>query len=95
MADIVHPSSGGEFLLYQTADGQTRIQCRFQSETIRLTQQQMAELFQVDKSGITRHLNDIYESGELSSEAVVARFATTPRRDYFSGLRTIPVASLG
>ncbi|MBL7220025.1 MAG: hydroxyacid dehydrogenase, partial [Phycisphaerae bacterium] len=41
MADIVHPSSNGEFLLYQTADGQTRIQCRFQGETIWLTQQQM------------------------------------------------------
>ncbi len=77
MADIVHPSSNGEFLLYQTADGQTRIQCRFQGETMWLTQQQMADLFQVDKSGVSRHLKSIYDSGELSPESVVAKFATT------------------
>jgi hypothetical protein len=77
MGDIAHLGSGGEFLLYQTADGQTRIQCRLQGETIWLTQQQMADLFQVDKSGISRHLKNIYESGELSQESVVAKFATT------------------
>ena len=67
---------GGEFLLYQTEDGRTRIECRFQGETVWLTQQQMAELFDVDKSGVSRHLRNIYESGELSQEATVARFAT-------------------
>ena len=77
MADIVHQNPGGEFLLYQTGDGQTRIQCRLQGETIWLTQQQMADLFQVDKSGVSRHLKNIYESGELSQDSVVAKFATT------------------
>lgn len=77
MAEIVPTNPGGEFLLYQTPDGRTRIQCRFAGETIWLTQQEMAELFQVDKSGISRHLRNIYETGELSQESVVAKFATT------------------
>jgi len=68
---------GGQFLLYQTEDGRSRIEVRMQGETVWLTQQQMAELFQVDKSGISRHLRNIYDSGELPAEAVVAKFATT------------------
>jgi len=74
--EMVPANPGGEFLLYQTQDGRTRIQCRFTGETIWLTQQQMAELFQVDKSGVSRHLKSIYETGELSPEATVASFAT-------------------
>lgn len=77
MAEMVPQDPIGEFLLYQADDGQTRIQCRFQGETLWLTQQQMAGLFQVDKSGISRHLNNIFESGELQSESVVAKYATT------------------
>lgn len=76
MPDIV-PHDPGEFLLYQTEDGRTRIECRFHDETLWLTQQQMADLFQVDKSGISRHLKNIYETAELSPDSVVARFATT------------------
>ncbi|MDI6451439.1 virulence RhuM family protein [Anaerobaca lacustris] len=75
-AEIIPTNPGGEFLLYQTQDGRTRIQCRFAGETIWLTQQQMAELFQVDKSRISRHLKNIYEEGELSAEATVAFYAT-------------------
>jgi len=77
MAEIVPTNPGGEFLLYQTQDGRIRIQCRLQGETLWLTQQEMAELFQVNKSGISRHLKNIYETGELSQESVVAKFATT------------------
>ena len=76
MAELSPASPGGEFLLYQTQDGRTRIQCRFAGETIWLTQQQMAELFQVDKSRISRHLKNIYEEGELSAEGTVAFYAT-------------------
>jgi len=65
-----------EIILYQTEDGRTRIQCRLQGETLWLTQQQMAELFGVDKSRVSRHLKNIYESGELSPEATVALYAT-------------------
>lgn len=65
-----------EFLLYQTEDGQIRIETRLQDETIWLTINQMARLFRVDKSGISRHLKNIYENGELRREATVAKFAT-------------------
>jgi len=77
MSDLVPNGSGGEILLYQTEDGQSRIECRLHGETIWLTINQMAELFGVDKAGISRHLKNIYETGELSHEAVVARFAAT------------------
>ena len=77
MADIAPQWPAGEFLLYQTEDGRTRIQCRFEGETLWLTQQQMADLFQVDKSGVSRHLRNIFDSGELAVDAVVAKFATT------------------
>ena len=63
-------------ILYQTEDGKTRIEVRLQGETVWLTLSQMAELFQVDKSGISRHLKNIYETGELRTEATVANFAT-------------------
>lgn len=77
MPDIARQGPAGEFLLYQTEDGRTRIQCRFEGETLWLTQQQMADLFQVDKSGVSRHLRNIFDSGELAVDAVVAKFATT------------------
>ena len=78
MTDTAAPGPDGrtELLLYQSMDGKTRIDVRLTGETLWLTQNQMAELFQVDKSGISRHLNNIYETGELSPESVVAKFAT-------------------
>ena len=74
---ISGPRAGTELLLYQTEDGQTRIEVRLVGETLWLTQNQMAELFQVDKSGISRHLKNVFETGELSPESVVAEFAAT------------------
>ena len=65
-----------EFLLYQTEDGRIRIETRMQDETVWLTMNQMAELFGVDKSGISRHLKSVYETGELDRGATVAKFAT-------------------
>ncbi len=76
MSDLVSRSEGGEFLLYQTEDGQSRIECRLYGESIWLTISQMAELFGVDKSGISRHLKNIYETGELRPGATVAEFAS-------------------
>lgn len=65
-----------EFLLYRTEDGKIRIETRMENETVWLTINHMAELFDVDKSGISRHLKNIFESGELQREATVAKFAT-------------------
>lgn len=70
------PNGQTELLIYQSQDGKTRIDVRLVGETLWLTQSQMAELFQVDKSGISRHLDNIYETGELAQEATVAKFAT-------------------
>ncbi len=66
-----------EILIYQTEDGQTHIQALLQNESVWLSLNQMAELFQRDKSVISRHISNIFEEGELSSESVVANFATT------------------
>ena len=60
---------GGEILLYQTEDGRTRIECRFEDETAWLTQAQMAELFQTTSQNITLHLKCIYAEGEQAEDA--------------------------
>jgi hypothetical protein len=58
-----------ELILYQTEDGRTRIQCRFEDETLWLTQAQMADLFQTTPQNITQHLTEIFAGGELVEEA--------------------------
>ncbi|MBL8480245.1 MAG: virulence RhuM family protein, partial [Sterolibacteriaceae bacterium] len=65
-----------EFLLYQTEDGQTRIEVRMVGETVWLNLNRMSELFGRDKSVISRHIRNVYEEGELSREGTVANFAT-------------------
>lgn len=59
----------GEFLLYQTDDGQTRVEVRFDGETAWLTQASMAELYQTTPQNITQHIAAVYEDGELDEEA--------------------------
>ena len=66
----------GEIIIYQTEDGLTRINVNMQNETVWLSLDQMAELFQRDKSTISRHIKNIYTEGELVREATVANFAT-------------------
>jgi hypothetical protein len=61
----------GDLLLYQTEDGRTRIECRFEGETVWLTQAMMAELFQTTLQNINLHLQNIYEEGELDPEATI------------------------
>ena len=67
---------GGEFLLYQTEEGRTRLEVRFQNETVWLSLNQMADLFQRDKSVISRHIKSVFAEGELSPGATVAKSAT-------------------
>lgn len=61
--------SAAEVILYQTEDGQARVECRFEGETLWLTQAQMAALFQTTPQNITLHLRAIYEEGELDEAA--------------------------
>lgn len=65
-----------DLILYQTEDGRTRIQCRFENETVWLSLNQMADLFQRDKSVISRHIKNVFEEGELQATATVAKYAT-------------------
>lgn len=68
------PESQSALILYQTEDGRTRVQCRFEGETLWLTQALIAELFQKDVRTINEHLVNIYEEGELSREATIRKF---------------------
>lgn len=63
------PPAAGEFLLYQTEDGRTRIECRLADEPLWLTQAQIATLFQTTPQNITLHLKAIFEEGELAQAA--------------------------
>lgn len=77
MSNKNFPVPQSDILIYQTEEGQTRIRVRLQDETVWLSLNQMAELFQRDKSVISRHIRNIFKEGELANEAVVAKFATT------------------
>jgi len=68
-----------QFLLYQTEDGQTRIEVRMQDETVWLTQQLMADLFQTTKQNISFHIQGIFKEGELTPEATVKKYLTVRR----------------
>lgn len=63
-----------QITLYQTEDGRTRIECRFENETVWLTQALIAELFQVGVNTINHHLKEIYEDGELAPEATIRNY---------------------
>ena len=67
----------GDIIIYQTEDGLTKINVNIQGETVWLSLDLMAELFQRDKSTISRHIKNIFNEGELSPDSVVANFATT------------------
>jgi len=79
MNELVPKESGGEFLLYQTDDGQVRLEVRLQNETVWLTQQMMAELFRTSKQNISHHIHGIYQEGELQPEATVKKYLTVRR----------------
>lgn len=64
-------------LMYTTEDGLTKIEATFENDTVWLSLDQMAELFQRDKSTISRHIKKIFEERELNKFSVVANFATT------------------
>ena len=72
MSDQPLPQS--EIILYQTEDGRTRIQCRFENETLWLTQVLISELFEKDVRTINEHLVNIFDEGELSREATIRKF---------------------
>jgi len=68
------PVNPGEFLLYETEDGRTRVECRFIEDSIWLTQALMADLFQVKVPTINEHLKTLYVDGEIESSATIRKF---------------------
>ncbi len=71
---VPQPPPEGEIVLYQTDDGQTRIECRFEKETLWLSQALMAELFQTTPQNITLHIKAIYEESEADEEATCKEY---------------------
>jgi len=71
------PEPDSDLILYLTEDGRTRLQVRLEGETVWLSLNQMVDLFQRDKSVISRHIKNVFEEGELVRDSVVAESATT------------------
>jgi hypothetical protein len=78
LVTIDSPKSGkGQFLVYEAEDGRVKIDVRLEDETVWLTQQLMADLFQTTKQNIGQHLKNIFSEGELLEDPVVRKFFTT------------------
>lgn len=75
----------GQIILYQTQDGESKIEVTLANETVWLSADQMAELFQRNKSTISRHIKNVFEEGELNKEVAVAKFATTTQHGAIEG----------
>ena len=70
--------TNSEILLYQTEDGQTKIDVRLEEESVWLSQVQMAELFQTTKQNISLHIKNVFEEGELEEISTVKDYLTVP-----------------
>ena len=66
-----------QIIIYQSEDGETRIEVKFTGETVWLSQQQLCELYNTSKSNVSEHIKHIFEDGELDEESVVRKFRTT------------------
>ena len=83
-----------KIIIYQTEDGQTQIDVRLENETVWLTQTQMAELFQTDRTSIVRHINNIYKVEELDRESTCAKIAQVQIEGKRNVKRNIPYFNL-
>ena len=83
-----------KIVIYQTDDGQTQIDVRLENETVWLSQAQMAELFQTDRTSILRHINNIYRVDELDRESTCAKNAQVQTEGKRQVRRTIPYYNL-
>lgn len=76
LKEINKDNSQGEIVIYQTDDGDTKIDVRFVDETVWLTQAQLCELYQTSKSNVSEHIKNIFEEGELEENSTVRKFRT-------------------
>ena len=84
----------GQIILFQTQGGETKIEVRLANESVWLTADQMAELFQRDRSTIQRHVKRIYEEGELKPDSTCAFFAQVKTEGKRRMERQIPIIIL-
>jgi len=77
MSKTDKPFYRGEIIIYQTSEKEVELQVRLEKETVWLTQSQIALLFGVDRSVVTKHLRNVFDSKELDKESVCAIFAHT------------------
>lgn len=80
----------GEIAVYQAADGKTRIEVRFVDESVWLTQQQMADLFQTSRTNVVEHIRHIYEEGELDETATCRKFRQVRKEGARTVARELP-----
>ena len=66
-----------DIIIYQSEDGETRIDVKFTGETVWLSQQQLCELYNTSKANVSEHIKHIFKDGELEEESVVRKFRTT------------------
>jgi hypothetical protein len=90
----VESTAKGEFLLYRTEDGRVKLEVRLEHETIWLTQQMMADLFQTTKQNISLHIQNIIEEGELDQQATVKDFLTVRQEGERQVQRTLTYYNL-
>ena len=83
-----------KIVIYQTEDGQTQIDVRLENETVWLTQAQMAELFQTDRTSIVRHINNIYRVVELNRDSTCAKIAQVQTEGKRQVTRIVPFFNL-
>ena len=86
--------NNNQIVIYQTDDDQTQIDVRLENETIWLTQAQMAELFQTDRTSIVRHINKIYADDELNRDSTCAKIAQVQKEGQRTVRRSIPYFNL-
>ena len=75
----------GEIIIYQTEDGLTKLDVRMEDETVWLTQQQMAELFQTSRTNVVDHIKNIYEEGELDENSTRRKFRQVRMENFLPG----------
>ena len=84
----------GEILIYQSEDGLTNIEVKIQDETVWLTQQQMAELFQTSRTNVVEHIKHIYEEDELDEESTCRKFRQVRKEGNREVSREMPYYNL-
>ena len=87
-------NNNNEIIIYQSEDGQTQVDVRMENETVWLTQAQMAELFQTDRTSIVRHINNIYKVEELERESTCAKIAQVQMEGSRAVTRQVPIFNL-